>query len=292
MIDLHIHSLYSIDGEFTPAELIRRCKDAGVSVTAIADHNSVRAVPEALREAEKSGIKCIPATEIDCCFKGVNLHVLGYGIDYESPDFFEMERANLEAERRASRLRLALTESLGFKTTPEELDATVPSERFKGFWTGEAFGEVLLSKPEYADRDLLKPYRAGGSRSDNPCLNFYWDFYAQGKPCHVPMNYPNFGAVVSVIRKNGGKAVLAHPGNNLKGRYELFDEMAPMLDGVEAFGSYHTKSAAEYFFAKAREYGLFVTCGSDYHGKTKPAVKLGENGCFVTDGVLLENLPF
>ena len=51
------------------------------------------------------------------------------------------------------------------------------------------------------------------------------------------------------------------------------------LDGVECFSSYHTTETNEYFYQKAKELGLLYTCGSDFHGKTKPAIHLGENGC-------------
>ena len=43
-IDLHMHSYYSDDGEFTPEELVRKCSGSGIKVMAIADHNSVRAM--------------------------------------------------------------------------------------------------------------------------------------------------------------------------------------------------------------------------------------------------------
>lgn len=49
-IDLHMHSLYSDDGEFTPKELVEMCRDKGIEIMAIADHNSVRAVKEAREE--------------------------------------------------------------------------------------------------------------------------------------------------------------------------------------------------------------------------------------------------
>jgi len=47
----------------------------------------------------------------------------------------------------------------------------------------------------------------------------------------------------------------------------------------EAYCSYHDKKTAEYFYKKAKQNSLIITCGSDYHGKTKPAVKLGKTGC-------------
>ena len=36
-IDLHMHSKYSDDGEFTPTQLVEQCHKAGIKVMAIAD---------------------------------------------------------------------------------------------------------------------------------------------------------------------------------------------------------------------------------------------------------------
>lgn len=43
MIDLHMHSCYSHDGEFTPAKLMERCAAGGIRIMSITDHNTVRA---------------------------------------------------------------------------------------------------------------------------------------------------------------------------------------------------------------------------------------------------------
>lgn len=43
MIDLHMHSRYSEDGEFAPAELVRQCQSRGITVMSITDHNCARA---------------------------------------------------------------------------------------------------------------------------------------------------------------------------------------------------------------------------------------------------------
>lgn len=80
-IDLHMHSIYSDDGEYTPTELMKMCKDAGLTTVAIADHNSTSAIAEAKKAAKALGINYIPAIELDCTIHGVDLHVLGYGID-------------------------------------------------------------------------------------------------------------------------------------------------------------------------------------------------------------------
>ena len=51
-IDLHMHSKYSSDGEFTPEELVKQCYQAGIRIMAIADHNSVKAIDPAKEMAE------------------------------------------------------------------------------------------------------------------------------------------------------------------------------------------------------------------------------------------------
>lgn len=281
-IDLHMHSKYSDDGEFTAEELVNKCKEAGVSIMAIADHNSVKAIDEEIAACEKAGITCIPAVEIDCTYKTVNLHVVGYGIDYHREDIKALEENVLNQELACSQKKLELTNQLGFHLVKADLDALSAN----GVWTGEIFAEALLSKEEYQDHELLKPYRPGGSRSDNPFVNFYWDYYAQGKPCYTKIVYPTLKETIDLIHQAGGKAVLAHPGNNLKGQFEIFDEMVKLgLDGVEAFSSYHSKEAIDYFYEKGKEYNLLITSGSDYHGKTKPAISINGSQCYIDQNI-------
>lgn len=279
-IDLHMHSLHSDDGDFTPSELVEKCHNAAITIMAIADHNNVKAIDEAIQKASDYNIKYIPATEIDCTYEGMNLHVVGYGIDYKQPIFNELEENILRQELECSLKKLELTNALGFEVTKEQLDELSAN----GVYTGEMFAEVLLNDEKYNDHALLKPYRPGGERSDNPYVNFYWDYYAQGKPCYTKIVFPSLKETVEIINKHGGVAVLAHPGNNLKGKFEVFDDMVEVgIQGVEAFSNYHSKETCEYFYNKGREHNLLITCGSDYHGKTKPAIELGETRCFIDE---------
>jgi len=246
----------------------------------ITDHNSARGNAAAKKAAAQLGINYICGIEIDCTFKGMNLHLLGYGIDENSPDFAELEERNVSQEREASHERLLLTRKLGFEIEEAELNM-VSNINDGGVWIGEMFAEILLVKEEYITHPLLLPYREGGERSDNPFVNFYWDYYAQGKPCYVEVEFPDIKEAIALIQNNGGKAVLAHPGNSLKGRFELFDDIVQTgIDGVEVFCSYHDEQMATYFYKQAQKYSLLMTCGSDFHGKAKPAVRLGESGCW------------
>lgn len=276
-IDLHMHSIYSDDGEFTPSELVEMCRRKGIKIMAVADHNLVSGIKEAREKAKELGMQYISAIEIDCVYQGINLHVAGYGIPEDETFFKELGDKIYEQELALSGKKIELTKKLGFDVAKEELDSL--SEN--GVYTGEMFGEIILGKEEYKEHPMLKPYRTGGERADNPYVNFYWDFYSQGKPCYTEVVYPEYKEIVKNIHRYGGKAVLAHPGANLKGKFEYFDRMMEEepLDGVEAFSNYHDEETADYFYKKGQEYKIMTTCGSDFHGKTKPSIELGECHC-------------
>lgn len=274
-IDLHIHSCYSDDGEYSPSEIVHMCSDHGINLFAIADHNTVRGVEESITVANKLKKKCYPAIEIDCTFHDVDFHVLGYDIAYESTDFEAIEQNIRRQTMHASKERLRLVNRLGFDVREDEVRALAEKSFWPESWTGEMIAEVLLNNEKYHRNTLLQPY-INGERSDNPYVNFYWDYCSQGKPCYVKMMYPNMKDVIELIHRNQGRAILAHPGINLDGKMELLDEIIPLgIDGFEAYSSYHDQTTAAWFVNRAVHHGLMVTRGSDFHGKTKPSVHLG-----------------
>lgn len=276
MIDLHMHSTYSDDGEYQPLELVRMCADRNITLISITDHNCAKANVEAKTVAEKAGIVYIPGIEIDCVYQGILFHVLGYGINFESEDFRDIEDNVRKQSLNASLQRLELTKQLGFPITERELREVTKDSYWNEMWMGEVFAEILLAKEELKDHPLLQDYRAGGKRSINPYVNFQWDFYSQGKSCYVEVEYPSMEHIIDIIHKNQGIAILAHPDANLKEREYLLETIIGMgMDGIEAFSSYHTKRISDFYYQRAKEMRALYTCGSDFHGKNKPAISLG-----------------
>lgn len=291
MIDLHIHSLYSSDGEFTPQELVEKCFKKGITMMSISDHNCVHANEEAINISNKMGITYITGIEIDCTYEDTNFHMLGYNIDFKSSDFEQIEKNVEDQSFHASIKMLAETQKLGFNITENDMWSISKNSYCKKMWTGEMFAEVLLAKPEYINNSILQPYRAGGSRSDNPYVNFYWDYYSQGKPCYAKIDYPSMEEIINIIHRNNGVAVIAHPGVNLKGKEFLLDGIIKLgIDGIEAFSSYHTQEQSKHFNQIADEKNLFTTCGSDYHGKTKPAIEIGQHYCSIPYEKMIKQL--
>ena len=80
--DLHIHSLHSNDGEYSIPEIIDFCIESGVDTFSITDHNSVGGSREAMQlTADIEGVDFIPGIEIDCNYRGTDIHLLGYQVD-------------------------------------------------------------------------------------------------------------------------------------------------------------------------------------------------------------------
>lgn len=275
-IDLHIHSRFSQDGEYSPAQLVAMCAEVGITQMAITDHNSVAGVDEAIAAAEKLGIQCLPGIEIDCTHEGKNFHVLGYQIDHKHQDFQDIEDKIRQQSIETSRKQLQLFRAIGLELSEKELMAATENNYWGDSWTGEAFAQVLFSSKNPANQAFVRPYREGGARADNPFVNFYFDYCVQGKPCYVPLVFPSMTDIIDLIHRNGGFAVLAHPAVNLKGQFSAIDGLIPLgLDGIEVYSSYHDEATAQWFAKKAEEHHLRATCGSDFHGKIKPFVSLG-----------------
>ena len=88
-IDLHIHTTMS-DGTLTPKEVINEAEKNGVSVIAIADHDTIEAYNDELYlYAKEKNIQLINAVEISTKTKKAGIHVLGYNFDLTDKNFQE-----------------------------------------------------------------------------------------------------------------------------------------------------------------------------------------------------------
>ncbi|MCH4166723.1 MAG: PHP domain-containing protein [Megasphaera sp.] len=274
-LDLHMHTKYSMDGEFEPENLMEQCAAAGLKAVAVSDHDGVSAVPAARKRAIELGLHFLPAIEISCQHEGKNFHLLGYGIHDQAEVFHQIEEDLKQQRYHNAEIMMDRIEALGI-----QLDRPyVWSLAASGTAAAVHMAQAALENPANADNELLAPYRPGGPRSNGPYVNFGWDFCGQDKPCYVPLQVMDFRQAVQDIQHNGGVAILAHPGANMGCNAEMTDELLRTgLDGIEAYCSYHDEHTAGFYAAICKEKGLICTVGSDYHGKSKPNIQLGHYG--------------
>jgi len=277
-IDLHIHSSVSKDAQYSPSTCVQLCHKAHLKVISIADHNSIRGFQEAQAtiQAMKLDLLLIPGIELDCHYLGTNLHILGYGINPTEPWFNTYDQSINDQDRSASLTRADMIRALGIHLDQKALDEI----SIDGVLTGEMIAEIALQDEKNNDNEVLKPYRKGASRGDNPWINFYWDFLSQGKAAYVEVEYVTAAQAIQAIKDAGGLAVLAHPGNNIgMDETQLKGIIGLGIDGIEVYSSYHSAETIEFYRKKTLEAGLLMTLGSDFHGKSKPSISLGNTDC-------------
>jgi predicted metal-dependent phosphoesterase TrpH len=103
MIDLHIHTTCS-DGQFTPEETMRLAAEAGVTVAAVTDHDTVSGISRAKQTAQQLGMTFFSGIEISVQYTR-ELHILGYGIDADSAALLAFCEENARNRReRTSRM--------------------------------------------------------------------------------------------------------------------------------------------------------------------------------------------
>ena len=142
-LDMHMHSDYSADGEFAPAKLMRLCKAADLRVVALADHNTMRGVDEAMECAQFLGLHYFPAIEIDCVHAGRNFHLLGYGIRRGAAAIEEIAANVHKQELQASAQLLEKVRALGFFFDEKQ----VQGKARNGVVVAEILAEVILADP-------------------------------------------------------------------------------------------------------------------------------------------------
>lgn len=260
MIDLHVHTTAS-DGRSTPGLLIQQVRAAGIHTLAVADHDTVQALPEAAGLAAEAGLRFVPGIEITAVHNGKDVHVLGYWFDADSPELQEFL-----TDSRADRLRRAheMGTKLAALGAPIDMDALMA--RSGGASSGKA-----IARPDVA-RELVK---AGH------CLNVqeaFDRFLADEAPAYVPRVGASPAEVIGIIRRAGGIASLAHPGPL------GHDAWIPALAcaGLAALECYHSEHAPEVtarYLDLAARHGLAVSGGSDFHGEgARRAESLGHVG--------------
>ncbi len=268
MIDLHIHTTAS-DGSHPASEVVEMARSHHLLAFGVADHNSTGSLQEAYSLAEKYRLNFFPAVELDTLYQDQDLHLLVYGIDFQNQECRDwmdwIEKAKMDQTKR----RVEKLKGLGFRIEYQELVGITKGK----MPTGGDYVRALSIDPEGRNDPRVREY-IDGARSDSPYLNFYLDWLKAGKKGFVPFEEMDCVKVIEKAGKLKGVAVLAHPSDapeeyvrELKGRG---------LQGLEVYTSYHSPDLAKHWLGVAREAGLMITAGSDFHGKPiKPKVKFG-----------------
>jgi 3',5'-nucleoside bisphosphate phosphatase len=244
-VDLHSHSSVS-DGLDSPAELVRKMKSAGIQTFALTDHDTLQGLPEARAEADALGVELVPGAEISADFQGQDdVHILALFVDEKNGRFNARLAERQENRRRRGELMAEKLIAAGY---PLDLDAI-----------RRDVGDGVWGRPHLA-RALV---RAGHAASNDDA---FARFLGRERPWYVPSTKWPAADVLEAVREAGGVSSLAHPVWYKDGERLVRGLVAAGLDAIEVFHPDHGASEEARFGGLARELGLLVTAGSDFHG--------------------------
>ena len=259
MIDLHVHSTAS-DGTCTPEELAE--KGRHFTVMALTDHDNTDGCARFLAACRALGVAGtrLPGVElsVDPSAGYGQFHMLGLGIDPDAPSLAGfLERIRAGREERNVRMLEKLT-ALGMPVTMDEV------RRYAG--------EEVVARPHIARVLVDKGFATS-------VKDAFERFLGPKAVAYVSRYRPSQAEAIDVIHAAHGAAVMAHPRFWTSDARLLAEGLARLkdagLDGVEAVYQANLPLETPLHLRLAREAGLAVTAGSDFHGANKSSVTLG-----------------
>ena len=259
--DLHMHTTVS-DGTDTPGELLALVRKLGLELFSVTDHDAVKGCAEICGRLAAGDPAFLTGVEFNCRDEEGKYHILGYGYDPDSAPIrtvVEIGHA-LRMNKLLSRLDFLETR-FGFAFPAEEKQRLLALDN--------------PGKPHIGN--LMVRY--GYARTKEDAIKNYIDQQQLHAECVRPEE------ALSGILDSGGVPVLAHPcfgsGDELILGEALDRRVRKLMDyglqGLECFYSGFAGAYRQEVLDLASKYGLYVTAGSDYHGKNKTVV-LGHTG--------------
>ncbi len=281
--DLHIHSVFS-DGSQTVADLIDEARGRGLARIAVTDHDSLRQLSRVRTAAREAGFPVLAGVEASCFdpHTGRKIHILAYGLEATPEGDGPLEK--IMDETLARRVANTLWQAWTLERAHATFDGRALHVRDVIETAGESTGVYkqhvmqALTGLDYNDAVYQREYRS----------LFKGDGIAVRD-----ITYPDAVSVVRAVREQGGVPVLAHP-QQMDSWGAVPELIRAGLRGIEAFHPDNDAAASARCFELAREYGLFCTGGSDYHGRYGAPEHVG--ACFITPdeaascGETVENL--
>jgi predicted metal-dependent phosphoesterase TrpH len=265
-IDLHIHTKTGSDGALTIEQVFREAAKRKIDFLSITDHDAIVHQVKAIKLAADYQLRYITGVELNVTFpyqgKAVSLDFLGYGYDYKNNAL--NEKLRLIRDYRGIRAR-QIIENLNTEFKKENRPLFTDKD-LKQMQEGV---DGILSRPHIADYLIKKGV------VDNRQVAF--DRYLV--KCDVPKYPLSLEEAAGLIRRAGGKIVLAHPNDpngtslisvtrDLNEQTEIIREtMFGLIDGVECWHSRHDQTTTQHYIEFCRKHGLLMTGGSDCHQK-------------------------
>jgi len=241
--DLHIHSTFS-DGSASIEQIIEAGLGMGLDAIAITDHDTLSHVAQI--PDDTGGMQVIPGVEISAvCHKTkTRAHVLGYNI--RKPEIItELTQPLLNRRNMNSEKQVDILIKHGYKID---------------------INKLARADEKYLYKQHIMDWLVTTGQAPDMFGEFYKKTFKRGGICFLDTGYIDVFEAVLAIKESGGLAVLAHPGQQQN--FRLIPGLVEIgLAGLEFNHHSHSDKDAEVIREYADKYSLFLTGGSDYHGR-------------------------
>ena len=260
-IYLHIHTTYS-DGAYSPEQVVDTALDCNLNVIALTDHDNILSHKVAMDYVKKQGynLEIIPGVEINTIYKGYEVHILGYYMDTNNPDFVQLLKNQQQARiNQTTQIVELLNKKAGIRVKFEDIKSLVAP--------GGSIGRPHIARAITA---------VGGVAN---VMEAYSKYINDSSPVYVTRKTVSPHDAVEIINEAGGIPVFAHP-IDVDISEKLTKELVSYgLRGIEAYHRKHSPAVVEYFSSLAEKYGLIITGGSDFHAPSMNhgAILMGKN---------------
>jgi hypothetical protein len=251
--DLHIHTTFS-DGVKTPQEIVSKAKQSGLTAIAISDHDAFGGIEPAMK-ASNGSLEIIPAVELSTKIDGLDIHILGYFVDYEDSRLVEEVVTFRKARGTRAEKIVQNLKKMGVRLDFSDVQLQA--------------GEGAIGRPHIA-RALLD---AGYIENQSEAFEHYLHYKS---PAYVPKYKIHPIEAFQLILEAGGIPVWAHPGG-ARSDYLIQDFVKNGLMGIEIHHPTHGDRNIKIYEEIAAEYNLLITGGTDFHGRDDD-YELGEYG--------------
>lgn len=227
---------------------------------ALTDHDEIGGLARAKQAAMRHGVHLINGVEISVSWNSQTLHIVGLRIDPDCPALLQ----GLQTIRSGRAAR-----SHGIATELEKSGirgSLAGASRYAG-------NPNLIGRAHFA-RYLVERGYASDVKS------IFRKFLTPGKPGYVEHCWSTLADAVSWIRESDGIAVMAHPGRYSISTAQMRQLLAEFKElggaGLEVVTGSHTPEQYAIFARYAKQFSLFASVGSDYHGPGESRRDLGQ----------------
>lgn len=245
--DMHIHSTVS-DGSCTIEQIIAMAKERELDGIVITDHDTLaqrNQIPNHEGLCVSWGVE-LSAWDYE---SGTRVHVLGYHI--QKPEVVEQAALPiLEARHRNSLRQIEVLQQHGYN-----IDVS----------------KVKRANGTYIYKQHIMDYLVEQGMESDMFGAFYHQIFKNGGICAFDIQYMKAQTAVDVILQAGGLPVLAHSGQQQN--FFLIPSLVEQgLKGLELNHHSHSENDRKTIRELALKHGLFLTGGSDFHGRYEPQI--------------------